>query len=69
MLGSANLTDAIWRFAPGGVESARHTILHGVNDPSKPETREAVMPAFRDRLDATTIKKLAVYVYKFGGGK
>lgn len=69
VLGSANLTDAIWRFAPGGVESARHTILHGVNDPSKPETREAVMPAFRDRLDATTIKKLAVYVYKFGGGK
>lgn len=69
VLGSANLTDAIWRFGPAGVESARHTILYGVNDPSNPQTREAVMPAFKDRLDETAIKKLAVHVHKFGGGK
>ena len=69
VLGSANLTDAIWRFQPGTIESVKYTIIHGVNDPSNPNTREAVMPAFKDRLDATTIKKLAVYVYKFGGGQ
>ena len=30
-VGAANLTDAIWRFEPGGLESAKHTILYGVN--------------------------------------
>ena len=68
-LGSANLTDAIWRFAPGGVESAKYTITHGVNDASDPATRDAVMPVFKDRLDETSIKKLAVYVYRLGGGQ
>lgn len=69
VLGSADLTDAIWRFKPGTLESVEYTIRHGVNDASNPNTREAVMPSFQDRLDATTIKKLAVYVYKFGGGQ
>lgn len=68
-MGSANLTDAVWRFAPGGVESARQTITHGVNDPSNPEAREAIMPSFKERLSANDIKKLAVYVYQLGGGQ
>jgi cytochrome c oxidase cbb3-type subunit III len=53
-MGSANLTDGIWRFRPSEgqtqADSVRHTILHGVNDPSDPMTREAVMPVFKDRL-------------------
>lgn len=69
MLGSANLTDAIWRFEPGGLESAEYTIQYGVNDPTEPKAREAVMPSFKDRLSEDEIKKLAVYVYKFGGGQ
>ena len=68
-MGSANLTDSIWRFVPGGAESAKQTIAHGVNDPSNPKSREAVMPSFAGRLSADDIKKLAVYVYKFGGGQ
>ena len=71
MLGSANLTDSIWRFASENQrESVKHTILHGVNDPQDPETREAVMPRFADtKLSETDIKKLAVYVHKLGGGQ
>ncbi|MBL3527589.1 MAG: cytochrome-c oxidase, cbb3-type subunit III [gamma proteobacterium endosymbiont of Lamellibrachia anaximandri] len=73
MLGSANLTDGIYRFVPGEGESikdsVKQTILHGVNDVTDPQTREAVMPSFGDRLSKDEIKKLAVYVYKFGGGQ
>lgn len=68
-LGSANLADAIFRFSPGTADSVAYTIRHGVNDVANPNTREAVMPSFKDRLDATAIKKLAVYVYQFGGGQ
>ncbi|NOQ93688.1 MAG: cytochrome-c oxidase, cbb3-type subunit III [Methylophaga sp.] len=101
-MGSANLTDKIWRFS-GDEEQIRHTILHGVNDASDPETRIAVMPQWSEkvaimlqvradaiadeedlndidwsdelegdeaeRLTETEIKKLAVYVYQFGGGQ
>jgi len=67
-MGSANLTDSIWRFS-GTEEGIRHTILHGVNDTEDPETRKAVMPAFGKKLDETQIKKLAVMVHQFGGGK
>ncbi len=70
MLGSANLTDAVWRFEPGGFESARYTIMHGVNDATNPQTREAIMPKFGDgKLSNDDIKKLAVYVHKLGGGQ
>lgn len=48
-LGSANLTDQIWRFS-GEPQEIRYTILHGVNDPSDPQTRVAVMPAWNERL-------------------
>lgn len=48
-LGSANLTDQIWRFS-GEPEEIRYTILHGVNDPTDPQTRVAVMPAWNEKL-------------------
>jgi len=68
MMGSANLTDAIWRFTPGTEESVRYTISHGVNSGTK-ETRNAEMPSFQQQLTETEIKKLAVYVHKLGGGQ
>ncbi len=68
-LGSANLTDGIWRFAPGGEESAYHTIKFGVNVPGNAESRNAVMPKFGGNLSESDIKKLAVYVYNLGGGQ
>jgi cytochrome c oxidase cbb3-type subunit 3 len=69
MMGAANLTDAIWRFAPGGKDSVKYTIQYGVNAPGAKETRNAEMPAFQKQLSETDIKKLAVYVYKLGGGQ
>jgi len=73
VLGSANLTDGIYRFKPEGdqtqLDSVKYTIRHGVNDATDPKTREAVMPKFGDRLSKDDIKKLAVYVYQFGGGQ
>jgi len=70
-VGAANLTDGIWRFEPGGFESAKHTILYGVNQHGVPETRNAVMPAFAaaGKLTDEEIKKLVVYVHELGGGK
>lgn len=49
LLGSANLTDKIWRFS-GEPDEIRHTILHGVNDASDPQTRVAVMPGWNEKL-------------------
>ena len=40
-VGAANLTDGIWRFEPGGVESAKHTIMYGVNQPGVEGSRDA----------------------------
>ncbi len=69
-LGSANLTDGIWRFDEADLlASAKRTIAHGVNIMDDPETRKAEMPAFKGKLSESDIKKMAVYVYKFGGGK
>jgi cytochrome c oxidase cbb3-type subunit 3 len=48
-MGSANLTDKIWRFS-GEPEEIRHTILHGVNHMSDPKTRVAVMPQWSEKL-------------------
>lgn len=48
-LGSANLTDKIWRFS-GEPDEIRHTIVHGVNDTSDPQTRIAVMPGWNEKL-------------------
>jgi cytochrome c oxidase cbb3-type subunit 3 len=67
-MGSANLTDSVWRF-DGSVEGIKYTIKNGVNA-GTPGTRVAVMPAFQGvKLSDAEIKKLAVYVYKFGGGQ
>ncbi len=68
-MGSANLTDKIWRF-DSTVDGIKQTIKYGVNS-GDPLTRVAVMPNFTagGKLSATEMKKLAVYVYKFGGGK
>jgi cytochrome c oxidase cbb3-type subunit 3 len=68
-MGSANLTDKVWRF-DGSLAGVVQTITYGVNS-GDPQARVAVMPAFAaaGKLSETDIKKLAVYVYKFGGGK
>ena len=68
-MGSANLTDKLWRF-DGSVEGIKRTIEHGVNA-GDPQGRVAVMPSFKQagKLSDTEMKKLAVYVYKFGGGQ
>jgi cytochrome c oxidase cbb3-type subunit 3 len=69
-LGSADLTDSIWRFdEEDKLASAKYTITHGVNDATDPMTRQAEMPKFGDRLSKDDIKKLAVYVHKLGGGQ
>jgi cytochrome c oxidase cbb3-type subunit 3 len=68
-VGSANLTDGIWRF-DGSVEGIKRTITYGVNS-GDPQARVAVMPNFQaaGKLSDAEMKKLAVYVYKFGGGQ
>lgn len=70
MMGSANLTDGIWRFkAKDQLASVKYTITHGVNDGSNPQTRNAVMPSFQGKLSPTDITKLTVYVHELGGGQ
>jgi cytochrome c oxidase cbb3-type subunit 3 len=68
-MGAANLTDKIWRF-DGSVEGIKYTISYGVNS-GDPKARVAVMPNFKEagKLSEAEMKKLAVYVYKFGGGQ
>ncbi|MDP4028302.1 MAG: cytochrome-c oxidase, cbb3-type subunit III [Gallionella sp.] len=68
-MGSANLTDKLWRF-DGSVAGIKHTIANGVNA-GDPQGRVAIMPSFKQagKLGDTEMKKLAVYVYKFGGGQ
>lgn len=48
-MGSANLTDKIWRFS-GEESEIRKTILHGVNDANDKQTRVAVMPQWSQKL-------------------
>ncbi len=70
VLGSVNLTDAVWRFNEvDKLASAVRTITHGVNDVRDPDTRTAEMPAFGQRLSENELKKLAIYAYKLGGGQ
>ncbi|MFA6013827.1 MAG: c-type cytochrome [Gallionellaceae bacterium] len=68
-MGSANLTDKLWRF-DGSLEGIKHTIKYGVNS-GDPQARIAVMPNFTaaGKLSEVEMQKLAVYVYKFGGGQ
>jgi cytochrome c oxidase cbb3-type subunit 3 len=69
VMGSANLTDKVWRF-DGSLEGIKRTITYGVNS-GDPQARVAVMPNFKEagKLSDAEMKKLAVYVYKFGGGQ
>jgi cytochrome c oxidase cbb3-type subunit 3 len=69
VMGSANLTDSVWRF-DGSLEGIKRTITYGVNN-GDPQARVAVMPNFTEagKLSDSEMKKLAVYVYKFGGGQ
>jgi cytochrome c oxidase cbb3-type subunit 3 len=68
-MGSANLTDKVWRF-DGSIEGIKQTITYGVNS-GDTNARVAIMPNFTaaGKLSAVDMKKLAVYVYKFGGGQ
>ena len=68
-MGSANLTDKVWRF-DSSLAAVKQTITYGVNS-GDPKARVAVMPNFKEagKLSESEIKKLAVYVYKFGGGQ
>src|SRR3954471_19595088 len=58
-LGAPDLTDKIWLYGADELMLIE-TITNG---------RAGVMPAWADRLDAPTIKALAVYVHSLGGGK
>lgn len=58
-LGAPNLTDAIWLYG-GSKADIRATVVTG---------RGGVMPAWSGRLDAVTIKQLALYVHTLGGGQ
>ncbi|MCC7049633.1 MAG: cytochrome-c oxidase, cbb3-type subunit III [Alphaproteobacteria bacterium] len=58
-VGAPNLSDGIWLY--GG---DRNAIIATVR-----YSRKGVMPAWEGRLDAATIKTLAVYVHALGGGK
>ena len=58
-LGAPRLADAIWLYGP-----SPETIRAQIEMP-----RHGVMPAWGQRLDATTIKELAVYVHGLGGGE
>jgi cytochrome c oxidase cbb3-type subunit III len=58
-MGAPNLTDKIWLYG-----SDKAAIVEGLTN-----GRNGVMPGWSNRLDATTIKALAVYVHTLGGGK
>lgn len=58
-LGAPNLTDAITLYG-NDLASLTETITN---------SRNGVMPAWGERLDATTIKALTVYVHSLGGGQ
>jgi cytochrome c oxidase cbb3-type subunit 3 len=57
--GAPNLTDAIWLY--GGSKAA---IVESIRT-----GRGGIMPAWTGRVDAVTLKSLAVYVHSLGGGK
>ncbi|MFV0279929.1 MAG: cytochrome-c oxidase, cbb3-type subunit III [Rhodoblastus sp.] len=58
-LGAPDLADKIWLYGQS-TAAIEHRIVNGGG---------GVMPAWKDRLDPTTIKALAVYVHSLGGGK
>ena len=58
-LGAPKLADAIWLLA-GDQEG----IVSQIKNP-----KHGVMPSWGDKLDAVTVKELAVYVHTLGGGQ
>jgi cytochrome c oxidase cbb3-type subunit 3 len=58
-LGAPDLTDAIWLYGSG-----KAVIVDGLWN-----GRAGMMPSWASRLDDSTIKALAVYVYSLGGGE
>lgn len=58
-LGAPNLTDRIWLYG-GSRDALTQTVINA---------RQGVMPRWGNRLDATTVKMLAVYVHSLGGGE
>ena len=58
-LGAPNLTDKIWLYGATTAAIENRIAVGG----------GGVMPAWKDRLDPTTIKALTVYVHSLGGGK
>ncbi len=57
--GAPNLTDAVWLY--GG---SRDAVVGSIS-----KAHAGVMPAWGSKLDAATIKMLAVYVHSLGGGE
>ena len=58
-LGAPNLVDAIWLYGSDKPAIVNRIVNGG----------GGVMPAWKDRLDDTTIKALTVYVHSLGGGQ
>lgn len=58
-LGAPALADSIWLY--GGDKASIVAQIH--------KAKHGVMPAWRDKLDDVTIKKLAVFVHALGGGE
>ena len=58
-MGAANLTTQVWLYGP-----SKKDIVQRVN-----EGGGGVMPAWGAKLDAPTIKTLAVFVHSLGGGQ
>lgn len=66
--GAANLTDKIWTIANVPAQKTleeKKAVLKSVIENGV----QRVMPAWKDRLSATEIKLLAVYVHQLGGGQ
>ncbi len=57
--GAPSLADKIWLY--GGDKATIRQSIHA--------SRKGVMPAWAHRLDALTIKQLAIYVHALGGGE
>ncbi len=58
-LGAPNLTDAIWLYG-----NSQDTVMQSIRT-----GRGGIMPAWTDRLDAVSIKMVALYVHSLGGGQ
>ncbi len=67
-MGSANLTDGIWRFG-GDRDSVIRTIKNGVNQDGVDGTQNGIMPEFGSKLSESDIKLLTVKVWSLGGGQ